>query len=259
MAGAAPHRITGRFYWLQNEDKFILQHVFADPVWNCKLGSSSKRHGGVRGCASYLEMGAVSRPAALHLLPEMASPSSPPVEPPSDCLQLLLQCRAISEPPSVTALSRRLFVALRGQRDGHEMSNTAFFDQSLGWRGMLIEANPDDCVPLKRNRCHAARDNVISCAAVCTEAHHGSAAALQSRGKTHSSLDCEEGWNLWSVEGWIAHPVAALQFAATSWFCGVPRDSPFCDSFASCVYLTAASTATKRLVSGLRACQQPIL
>lgn len=42
-----------------------------------------------------------------------------------------------------------------GASDGVTFSNTLFFDLEMGWRGMCVEANPDDFEHLARNRPNA--------------------------------------------------------------------------------------------------------
>ena len=44
-----------------------------------------------------------------------------------------------------------------GAFDGHEESNTRFFDECLHWDGLLIEGNPEIYRKLERNRPHAHR------------------------------------------------------------------------------------------------------
>eukprot|EP00522_Entomoneis_paludosa_P005407 CAMPEP_0172474618 /NCGR_PEP_ID=MMETSP1065-20121228/69451_1 /TAXON_ID=265537 /ORGANISM="Amphiprora paludosa, Strain CCMP125" /LENGTH=350 /DNA_ID=CAMNT_0013232805 /DNA_START=85 /DNA_END=1137 /DNA_ORIENTATION=- len=51
-----------------------------------------------------------------------------------------------------------------GAFNGHEESNSRFFDECLGWEGALIEANPRAYVDLIKNRPHAHR---LSFAASC--------------------------------------------------------------------------------------------
>ena len=42
-----------------------------------------------------------------------------------------------------------------GARDGVDDSNTKFFEETLSWRGLLVEARPEFQEPLSRNRPHA--------------------------------------------------------------------------------------------------------
>ena len=75
-----------------------------------------------------------------------------------DCRGLNRRCHP--HPPSYLEL---------GANDGVSMSNTYFFEESLGWNGMLIEALPKYCDKMANSRCQAGR-NVVACGAVCTSA-----------------------------------------------------------------------------------------
>ena len=60
-----------------------------------------------------------------------------------------------------------------GANNGVSMSNTLFFEQSLGWQGLLIEGVRAHCESLKRDRCRGTAGNVIACGGVCTADHGG--------------------------------------------------------------------------------------
>ena len=47
---------------------------------------------------------------------------------------------------------RNGFFVEMGARDGIDDSNTKFFEETLGWRGLLVEARPAFAEPLSRNR-----------------------------------------------------------------------------------------------------------
>ena len=49
-----------------------------------------------------------------------------------------------------------------GARDGKRNSNSYFFEKSLGWRGLLVEAGSDDIAALRRNR-HCIFNGKSSC------------------------------------------------------------------------------------------------
>jgi hypothetical protein len=54
------------------------------------------------------------------------------------------------------------FVEL-GACDGLYLSNSLYFERSLGWKGILIEPNDNYFAQLQRNRaCHTCNDLVFS-------------------------------------------------------------------------------------------------
>ena len=60
-----------------------------------------------------------------------------------------------------------------GANNGVAMSNTFFFEQTLGWQGLLIEGVPNHCDRLVHSRCPKQAGNVIACGAVCKAEHGG--------------------------------------------------------------------------------------
>jgi hypothetical protein len=56
-----------------------------------------------------------------------------------------------------------------GALDGKELSNTLHLNKAYGWRGLLVEANPDKCAQLSQNRPYDA----VACGAVCSERFGG--------------------------------------------------------------------------------------
>jgi len=57
-----------------------------------------------------------------------------------------------------------------GALDGIKYSNTKFFEDNLGWGGVLIEAQPENAKKLRRNRSSA--NNYIISEAVCPDGQH---------------------------------------------------------------------------------------
>jgi FkbM family methyltransferase len=54
-----------------------------------------------------------------------------------------------------------------GALDGERYSNTYVLEKCLGWRGLLIEAQPENFAQLKKNRCSGGCGNVLIGEAVC--------------------------------------------------------------------------------------------
>lgn len=54
-----------------------------------------------------------------------------------------------------------------GANSGTTDSNTLFFQETLGWQGVLIEGQSEHCLTLEQHRCHNGVGNVIACGAAC--------------------------------------------------------------------------------------------
>ena len=69
-----------------------------------------------------------------------------------------------------------------GANNGVSMSNSYFFEEALGWHGLLIEAEPKYCDQIVNSRCAKERAwrgpegirNVLACGAVCKASDGGS-------------------------------------------------------------------------------------
>ena len=77
---------------------------------------------------------------------------------------------------NVDRCSSGLFVEF-GARDGWRESNTYFFEKSLGWRGLLLEADPRQVMQLHANR----KASVIVEGAVCPSGSPSNITILSSR------------------------------------------------------------------------------
>ena len=76
--------------------------------------------------------------------------------------------RCKSHPPTYLEL---------GANDGLKMSNTVFYEETLGWQGLLVEAVPKYCDRIVNHRC-GGNQNVVACGAVCKPTDGGSVELL---------------------------------------------------------------------------------
>lgn len=80
-----------------------------------------------------------------------------------------------------------------GALDGQTYSNTKFFEESMGWTGVLIEAIPDACAKIKQNRPNSKiYNNIVSTKSELMEIYVNGAV---SSVKEHTTPEFFTGWH----------------------------------------------------------------